>query len=123
MVFCANSPIQYALADFMANKTYLELPGFFQKKRDKFLGLVKGSHFDFVPAAGSYFQLLDYRRITDEKDTDFATRLTKDYGIASIPVSVFYRKPVYDSVLRFCFAKEDETLERAAERLHKVVPQ
>ncbi|MFM7217592.1 MAG: methionine aminotransferase, partial [Bacteroidota bacterium] len=122
MVFCANSPIQYALADFMANKSYLELPAFFQKKRDRFLELVKGSHFDFVPAAGSYFQLLDYRKITEEKDTDFAIRLTKEQGVASIPVSVFYRKPVQEGVLRFCFAKEDETLERAAERLHKVTP-
>ncbi|MFM8432775.1 MAG: methionine aminotransferase [Bacteroidota bacterium] len=121
LVFSANTPIQYALTDFLSNRSYLELPGFFQKKRDKFLELIAGTAFKYQPAGGSYFQLLNYSAITDEKDTDFAVRLTREAGIASIPVSVFYRKAPNDTLLRFCFAKKDETLERAAERLHKVI--
>ncbi|MFM9052406.1 MAG: methionine aminotransferase [Bacteroidota bacterium] len=121
LVFSANTPIQYALTDFLSNRSYLELPGFFQKKRDKFLELIAGTAFKYRPAGGSYFQLLNYSAITDEKDTDFAVRLTREAGIASIPVSVFYRKAPNDTLLRFCFAKKDETLERAAERLHKVI--
>lgn len=120
MVFSANTPIQYALSDFIGNKSYLELPAFFQKKRDFFLELIKDTPFAFTPAAGSYFQLLDYSSITTEKDTDFAVRLTKEYGIASIPTSVFHRQPVDSSYLRFCFAKKEETLEKAAERLRRV---
>lgn len=121
LVFSANTPIQYALTDFLSNRSYLELPGFFQKKRDKFLELIAGTAFKYRPAGGSYFQLLNYSAITDEKDTDFAVRLTREAGIASIPVSVFYRKAPNDTLLRFCFAKKDETLERAAERLHNVI--
>ncbi|MFM2134620.1 MAG: hypothetical protein RL021_20, partial [Bacteroidota bacterium] len=82
--------------------------------------LIKDTPFAFTPAAGSYFQLLDYSSITSEKDTDFAVRLTKEYGIASIPTSVFHRQPVDSSYLRFCFAKKEETLEKAAERLRRV---
>lgn len=120
VVFCANSPIQYALADFMKNKNYLELPKFYQEKRDYFLKLLAGSKFKFKPAAGSYFQLLDYSAITREKDTDYAIRLTKENGVASIPTSVFYHEPVDQKLLRFCFAKTKETLEMAAEKLLKV---
>lgn len=122
MVFSANTPIQFALSEYLKNRNYLELPAFYQKKRDRFLELVQGSAFRFRPAEGSYFQLLDYSAITDEKDTDFAIRLTKEYGIASIPTSVFYHRPDRLNTLRFCFAKTDETLEKAAERLHKVLP-
>lgn len=122
VVFCANTPVQYALADFMRNRNYLELPSFFQRKRDKFLELLAGTPFRFHPAGGSYFQLLDYSAVSGEKDTDYALRLTEEIGVASIPVSVFYRKPVDRKLLRFCFAKKDETLEKAAERLHKVEP-
>ncbi|MFM2136461.1 MAG: hypothetical protein RL021_1861 [Bacteroidota bacterium] len=122
LMFCANTPIQCALNDFMANRNYLDLPAFFQSKRDRFLSLVKDSAFRFRPAEGSYFQLLDYSGITDEKDTDFAIRLTKEYGVAAIPTSVFYRQPPDVKVLRFCFAKTDETLEQAAERLCNVRP-
>ena len=120
MVFCANAPIQYALADYMQNKNYLELPDFFQQKRDHFLKLLQGSAFRFTPAGGSYFQLLDKSPITDEKDTHFSIRLTKEVGVASIPTSVFYRQPTDRKLLRFCFAKTDETLEQAAERLLRV---
>jgi len=118
VVFTCNTPIQYALADFLKKKTnYLNLAGFYQKKRDYFNALIKDSKFKFEPASGSYFQLLNYSDITDEKDTDYAIRLTKKTGVASIPMSVFYHLPVEDKILRFCFAKSEETLEKAAEKL------
>jgi methionine aminotransferase len=121
IVFCANTPIQYALAEYMKKKEkYNELPQFYQEKRDHFIRLIKGSKFKFSPASGSYFQLLDYSEITKEKDTEFAKRMTKDFGVASIPISVFYHEPVDNSLLRFCFAKTNETLEQAAERLLKI---
>jgi methionine aminotransferase len=121
MVFCANTPIQRALADYMKDpKHYTELSGFYQEKRDYFLKLLKGSKFKALNCHGSYFQLLDYSKITDEKDTDYAIRLTKVNGVASIPISVFYKNSVDNKLLRFCFAKEKETLEKAAEKLMKV---
>jgi methionine aminotransferase len=121
VVFSANAPIQYALADFLKNKNYLGLPAFFQEKRDYFLNLIKDSKFKFTPSKGSYFQCLDYSSITREKDTDFAIRLTKEYKIASIPVSAFYHEGTDHTILRFCFAKKKETLEAAAEKLCSVV--
>lgn len=121
IVFCANSPIQYALTDYMKKKEkYNELPAFYQQKRDYFIKLIKGSKFKLKPASGSYFQLLDYSDITKEKDTEFAKRMTKEYGVASIPVSVFYHENVDNKLLRFCFAKTNDTLEQAAERLLKI---
>ncbi|MFH1321051.1 MAG: methionine aminotransferase [Bacteroidota bacterium] len=121
IVFTCNTPMQYALADYLKEKSnYLCLPDFYQKKRDYFNELVRNSKFKLKPSLGSYFQLLDYSDITDEKDTDYAIRLTKEAGVASIPVSAFYHKPVDDKTLRFCFAKEEETLERAAEKLCKI---
>lgn len=120
VVFCANTPFQYALADAMQTRDYLGIPDFLQAKRDRFLELLKGSRFRFSPAGGSYFQLLDYSAITDEPDTDFAIRLTKEAGVASIPVSVFSHHYGDQRLLRFCFAKNDETLEQAAERLRNV---
>ncbi len=121
MVFCANTPIQRALADYMKDtKHYLELSGFYQEKRDYFLKMLKGSKFKPLPCHGSYFQLLDYSKITDEKDTDYAIRLTKENSVASIPISVFYKNNFDNKLLRFCFAKEKETLEKAAEKLMKV---
>ena len=121
MVFCANTPIQYALADYMKKKEeYNGLPQFYQAKRDHFIQLIRGSKFKFNPASGSYFQLLDYSGITNEKDTEFAKRMTKEFGVASIPISVFYHESVDNKLLRFCFAKTNETLELAAERLLKI---
>ena len=119
VVFSSNTPIQYALADFVRNKNYLELPGFYQKKRDYFLSLIKNSNFIVKPASGSYFQCLGYKNITNESDKDFAVRLTKDFKVASIPISAFYHDGADDNILRFCFAKKNETLELAAERLCK----
>ncbi|MCU0422295.1 MAG: methionine aminotransferase [Bacteroidia bacterium] len=121
MCFSANTPVQYAIADYLKNpSTYLELSAFYQEKRDTFRALIKGSKFKILPCEGSYFQLLSYAKITQEKDTDYAVRLTKEYKIASIPTSVFYHKNTDNQVLRFCFAKENETLEKAAEQLMKI---
>ncbi len=120
VVFSANTPLQYALADFIKNKNYLTLSDYYQEKRDYFLKLIKGSRFKFTPASGSYFQCLDYTSITNEKDTDFAIRLTKEFKIASIPISVFYHEGIDNKVLRFCFAKKNETLEMAAEKICSV---
>ncbi len=120
-VFACNTPIQYAIAEFLQNKrNYEGLSRFFQQKRDLFLTLIEGSRFNPIPSYGTYFQLLDYSRITDEKETDFAVRLVKEYQIASIPVSVFYHKMTDRKVLRFCFAKTDETLKKAAKILCKI---
>ncbi|HXB14038.1 MAG TPA: methionine aminotransferase [Bacteroidia bacterium] len=121
VVFCVNTPLQYALADYMKNKDeYLKLGAFYAEKRDYFVNLLKGSRFEWIPASGSYFQLLSYKKITEEKDTEFAIRLTKENGVASVPTSVFYHDPIDNKLLRFCFAKTNETLEKAAEKLCKI---
>lgn len=121
VVFSANTPMQHALAKFISDKkNYLELSDFYQIKRDKFISLIKSSRFTYTPASGTYFQLLNYSKISDEKDVKFAERLVKDFKLASIPVSVFYHKPVDNKMLRFCFAKKDETLEKAAEVLCRI---
>jgi len=121
IVFCVNAPIQYALTDFLKNKeNYLGLGSFYQKKRDLFIESINDSNFELEPSAGTYFQLLRYKKISDEKDTDFAIRLTKEFGVASIPVSVFYSSKEDNHVLRFCFAKKEETIEKAANILNKI---
>ncbi len=121
LVFSCNTPIQYALADFMKEKeNYLELKHFYQKKRDLFTKLIRSSRFSFEACSGTYFQLLNYSSISNEKDTDFAIRLTKENKIASIPLSVFYHEKQDNKLLRFCFAKKDETIEKAAEILCKI---
>ncbi len=121
IAFCTNTPIQYALADFLDNKDlYLNLSKFYQEKRDYFQKLIKGSRFKIMECQGTYFQLLNYSKITQEKDVDFATRLTKENKIASIPISSFYHKQIDNKVLRFCFAKSNETLEKAAELICKI---
>lgn len=118
LVFSANTPIQFALAEYLQNKdAYLQLSAFYQEKRDFFCKLFAGSRFKFTPSAGTYFQLLDYSNISKEKDVDFARRLTTESGVASIPVSVFYHKKTESKYLRFCFAKNNDELERAAEKL------
>lgn len=121
LVFSVNTPLQYAYADFLKEKDrYLHLPAFYQEKRDFFNRLFEGSRFSFQPSAGTYFQLLNYQAISNEKDVDFARRLTIEHGVASIPVSVFYHKVVDNKLLRFCFAKNNDELERAAEKLIKL---
>lgn len=117
-VFSVNTALQHALTAYMLNKeNYMGLSEFYQEKRDYFQKLMKGSKFKILPCLGSYFQLLDYSSISKEKDTEYAIRLTKEIGVASIPVSVFYSVPHDYHLLRFCFAKENEQLEKAAERL------
>lgn len=120
-VFSVNTPIQVAYAELMKEKDlYLELGKFYQEKRDLFRKLLKGSRFILKPVFGSYFQLVDYSKISNEKDVDYAVRLTAEHGVAPIPMSVFYHKNIDNHYLRFCFAKENETLEKAAEKLVKV---
>jgi methionine aminotransferase len=120
-VFCVHHPTQKALADYLEEPArYLELPTFYQEKRDRFLSLIAGSRFKGIPSSGTYFQVLDYSLITDEYDLDFTKRLVKEKGIAAIPMSVFNEYKLDQKVLRFCFAKTDETLERAAEILNKI---
>ena len=117
-VFSVNHPIQLALAKYLETAShYLELSGFFQEKRDLFLDLIKDSRFTFNPSKGTYFQALDYSKITDENDYDLAIKLTKENGIASIPISVFNKDKLDEKMLRFCFAKTDDTLKRGAEIL------
>jgi methionine aminotransferase len=121
IVFSSNTPAQVAFHEYMKDESrYLELGNFYQEKRDYFIKGLKGSKFSFTPAAGTYFQLLNYSKISDEKDTEFSIRLTKENKIASIPVSVFYNREVDNKVLRFCFAKKKETLDKALEILQKV---
>ncbi|NRA93267.1 MAG: aminotransferase class I/II-fold pyridoxal phosphate-dependent enzyme, partial [Psychroserpens sp.] len=96
------------------------LPEFYQEKRDTFLNLIKNSRFKFTPSQGTYFQVLDYSEITDRNDLEFAKDLTTNHGVASIPLSVFYDDLQDNKVLRFCFAKTNETLEQAAKILNQL---
>ena len=121
VVFCCNTPMQHALAEYLKNKkNYLNLGSFYQKKRDYFNTSIKDSKFKMAASAGTYFQLLNYSEISDEKDTDFAARLTKELGIASIPISVFYHNLIDNRVVRLCFAKKEETLTKAVEILNNI---
>ncbi|WP_417866715.1 methionine aminotransferase [Xanthomarina gelatinilytica] len=120
-VFSVNHPVQKGLADYMQDPiTYLGLSEFFQEKRDLFLNLIKDSRFQFKPSQGTYFQVLDYSKITQEYDVDYAKRLTIEKGLASIPLSVFNENKLDNKVLRFCFAKTDETLKQAADILNNI---
>jgi methionine aminotransferase len=121
LTFASNTPIQYAYAEFMRNKElYLELPAFYQKKRDRLLNLLRESRFNALPCKGTYYQMLDYSRISNEPDITFAKRLITEYGVAAIPPSTLYHQRRDHRVLRFCFAKKDETLVKAAEKLCRV---
>ena len=119
--FSCHTPSQVALASFLTNKdSYLSLGAFLQGKRDYFQKLMESTKFTPLPSYGSYFQLYKYDRISEESDKDLAIRITKEYGVATIPVSAFYLSGKDDKVVRFCFAKKKETLERAVERLVKI---
>jgi len=121
MVFAVNTPIQHAYAEFLQDKQrYLSLPAFYQSKRDCFLDLIRKSRFRPLPCSGTYYQLLDYRAISEEPELQFARRLTTQYGVAAIPPSVFYHCGEDHKVLRFCFAKSEVTLNEAAERLNAI---
>ena len=120
-VFCGNHPIQVAFAEYLKwKKGYSGLSQFYQQKRDLFLDLIKNSRFTFKPSKGTYFQLLNYENITHESDQDFAKRLVSDYKLASIPVSTFNLNERDDKVLRFCFAKTEETLRQAADIICRI---
>ncbi|MCL9655075.1 pyridoxal phosphate-dependent aminotransferase [Pseudomonas protegens] len=119
--FCGVTPLQYALADFMAEcpEHVEQLPAFYQAKRDLFCDLLSPSRFSFTRVAGTYFQLVDYSQIRpDLNDVDMATWMTREHGVAAIPVSVFYQQPPQGQrLVRLCFAKREETLRQAAEKL------
>lgn len=118
ITFSSNTPIQYALADFLKTPShYLALPHFYQQKRDAFLEYIKESPFTFLPSQGSFFQTLSYKHLSEENDYELAVRLTKEIGVASIPISVFYKQKNDFKLLRFCFAKDDDILAKAGERL------
>ena len=118
VVFSVNTPIQYAFADFLdTEKHYLDLNNFYQKKRDIAINFLKDTNFKLTPAKGTYFQLLDYSKISDLSDLDFTELLTKKFGIATIPLSPFYSNPYNDKIIRICFAKRDEVLAEGMNKL------
>jgi methionine aminotransferase len=121
ITYAVNTPIQMAYADFLNRKDlFLELSDFYQKKRDLFFSLIKNSRFKLLPCQGTYFQLADYSAISNENDFEFVKRLTHEVKVAAIPTSVFYHKKDDHKIVRFCFAKQDETLQKAAECLCRI---
>ncbi len=119
--FTSNSPVQFALAEFLKKKDYyLQVGTFLQQKRDYLKKGMEQTKFKVLPSYGSYFQLYSYRDISSENEKDFATRLTKEYGVATIPTSAFYKNGEDNKVLRFCFSKNENTLDEAVNRLMKL---
>ena len=117
-VFTVNTPVQYGLATYMQNPApYLELPAFYQRKRDLFRDGLKNTRFKLLPSDGTYFQCVEYGAISDLSEAEFSTWLTTEIGVAAIPVSAFYNTPKESGIVRFCFAKKDETLRLALDRL------
>ena len=120
-VFTVNTPVQYGLADYMADPApYLDLAAFYQAKRDYFRAGLANTRFKLLPSDGTYFQCVDYSAISDMSEADFSMWLTREIGVAAIPVSAFYSEPRESGVVRFCFAKKEETLKLALERLAKI---
>jgi methionine aminotransferase len=120
-VFSVHSPTQYALAEFLETpEEYLGLNDFYQQKRDLLLEVTQGSRLKPLKTLGTYFQLFDYSQISQEPDVAFAKRMTTEFGVAAIPVSVFYSQPTEDKIIRLCFAKREETLKKAGELLQKL---
>lgn len=120
-IFSVSTPFQVGFATFLKNsKNYTSLNDFFQQKRDLFLNAIQDSNFTWIPTQGTYFQLLKFDRITQMNDVEFAEKLAREHKIASIPISVFNHNLLDEKVLRFCFAKTDETLLKAAEILCKI---
>lgn len=117
-VFTVNTPVQHGIARYMANRSaYLDLPVFYQRKRDLFRGGLQSSRFKLLPSDGTYFQCVDYSAISDMPEVEFAKWLTSEIGVAAIPVSAFYNQPKDSGIVRFCFAKKDETLQKALAKL------
>jgi methionine aminotransferase len=120
-VFTVNTPMQHGLAEYMRNPApYLELPAFYQRKRDLFREGLGSTRFKLLPCEGTYFQLAEYADISDLPEAEFAQWLTSEIGVAAIPVSAFQREPIDRKTIRFCFAKRDETLAVALERLARL---
>jgi len=120
-VFTVNSPVQHGLAEFLRDPArYENLPAFFTAKRDLLRTALADTPLDLLPCRGSYFQLATYARVSDEPAAEFAQRLVRDFGVATIPLSAFYQDGTDHRVIRFCFAKRDETIRAAAERLRKL---
>ena len=120
-VFTVNTPVQHGLAAYMAKAApYLELPAFYQRKRDLFRAGLAATRFTLLPSEGSFFQCVDYSSISDAPEEDFCRWLTTEVGVAAIPLSAFYAQPFEQRLARFCFAKKDETLQLALERLARL---
>lgn len=119
-VFCVNSTAQAALAKYLPQTDLSELSSFYKQKRDLFRNLITGSKFELLDCKGSYFQVARYSEISDLNDVDFSIELTKRYGVAVIPVSVFNKDKHDDKLIRFCFAKDNDTLIKSAEKLCKI---
>jgi methionine aminotransferase len=122
LTFCTFSPAQWAFADALERdpQHYLDLPAFYQAKRDRFRSLLASSKFKLLPVRGAYFQLVDYSALSNTDDLNFSEWLVREAGVAAIPVSAFYETPPDARLVRLCFAKSDETLVAAAERLCKL---
>jgi methionine aminotransferase len=121
VTFSIATPFQYALADYLQDENnYLSVSELFRKKRDFFCDLLSETRFRFTPAEGTYFQTASFAEISEESDLAFAERLVKEYGVATVPLSPFYRERTDNKIIRFCFAKTDETLLEAVKRLKKV---
>ena len=120
-VFTVNTPMQMGIAQYMADPApYLQLPSFYQRKRDRFLAGLAKTRFKPLHTAGTYFQCVDYSAISDLSEADFCRWLTAEVGVAAIPLSAFYGQGFEQGIVRFCFAKKDETLDLALERLRKM---
>ncbi|MCO4855009.1 pyridoxal phosphate-dependent aminotransferase [Herbaspirillum sp. WGmk3] len=120
-VFTVNTPVQYGLAEYMKNPApYLDLPAFYQRKRDLFRAGLANTRFELLPSQGTYFQCVKYDAISDQSEAEFCKWLTSEIGVAAIPVSAFYNTPRESGIVRFCFAKKDETLQLALDRLAKL---
>ena len=120
-VFTVNTPVQHGLANYMARpQAYLELPTFYQRKRDLFRSGLQSSRFTLLPADGTFFQCVDYSQISSLPEAEFAIWLTSEIGVAAIPISAFYQQPKESGIVRFCFAKEEATLESALRKLARV---
>jgi methionine aminotransferase len=120
-VFTVNTPMQHGIASYMADPApYLGLPDFYQRKRDLFRAGLAGTRFTLLPADGTYFQCVRYDAISSIGEAEFAKWLTSEIKVAAIPVSAFYHEGKESSIVRFCFAKKDETLQLALERLARL---
>ncbi|WP_304198406.1 methionine aminotransferase [Flavobacterium alvei] len=120
LVFCVNSLAQAAISDYLEVSDVTKLGKFYQEKRDHFRALLQNSRFELLPCEGTYFQVVSYASISNENDVDFCKRLITEYGVAAIPISAFYADGKDQKLIRFCFAKDNKTLEEAAKRLCKV---